>query len=689
MKTQVFQSDEVAVIGFSSILPGAKTPEEFWKICRDEGTQFGEISDARLRHHILHESEETSLKITSHLACEISVETLKELSANSKLPKEKKNRLSLYAEYAAREIFNKLPGLKMGRHQDIVIGCMNPDTLFEFHVAQEVLEKHTEEFKASLGGPEDEAVLDDLIKRTFIEPSKNHPADKDHFFTTSILARIARDHGLTGEQVIVDSACASSLSAIDLAVQRLRLGLSDFSIAGGFESNLGAATYLVFSSVGALAPRVSKPFDPTSEGLVQSEGVVLFGLKRLSDALNDGDHIHGIIRSVAGSADGRAASLFQPNKEGQIRVYEQVHKKNRNLHYLEAHGTGTQVGDQTEAESIRDFFKGQSFPVGSVKSKIGHTKGTAGATGLLKCLHIIRDRVVPPSDTIGSSNLLQEDGQSPFINSGPVELPVDEPIRIGINAFGFGGTNFHLLLEEFKPEATVVQKTERLLHRVGVITEHSMSLENFEREHFLDHDCPFKLPPKSVSGIDKTQLVALLTAWECIRQTGPLWNWIPKKKISVVSACTLALDQVFDIANLMTFESIVRMGESENKHPASVAKLRRFVKEEIEIRYPTINEDAATGILNNVIAGRVSNAFDLHGKSYNIDKDLGSVESAREVIFNELQFDPEQVFLLIGVQEELHENGLRPKRKSVFTELITTESFAFQCELNFAKELQR
>lgn len=681
-------SIDVAIVAQSCVLPSAMSPGDFWKICLEGQSLFKPISNHRLKHYLLYQTNQTELKITSHLASEITAEQLRPALADCKLPKEKRNRLAVYSEIAARQLLQQISPGKRGQTQDIIVGCMNPDTLFELQVAQEREEAHTAELASCLQGEAEQAELNDLVQRSLRDVSQTHTGDKDHFFTTSILARMAKDHQLSGEQLLVDSACASSLAAFDLAVQRLRLGLSDFVVAGGFESNLGQASYMIFSSVGALAPQESHPFCKGSQGLVQSEGAVLFALKRLPDALRDGDTIHAVIKATAGSGDGRSASLFQPNKDGQIRAYSKVYGKNRRLDYLEAHGTGTEVGDQTEAASITEFFHEQRLPVGSVKTLMGHTKGAAGATSVLKALGIIQHRLVPATPPHPAENLFAETADGPYLNFQHIPLSDEQPIRIGVNAFGFGGTNYHILLEEFRtPPASSPQPSPRPSTRVGLLAENRMALEGFQREDFFKYDCPIKLPPKSAAGIDKTQLAGILTAWNAIKSLGPLWKWIPKDRINVVSACSLGLDQVFEIADRLIFEAVVRLGESENPQSPVVKKLRAHVDQVVGPRYAPINEDAATGVLNNVIAGRICNLFDLHGKSYNIDKDTASIAAALEMIHMELQSDPQQVFVLVGVEEELPQGALKPERTHVHAQIFTSETFAFQHELTILKEL--
>lgn len=684
MHQQVLQEDDIAIVATACVLPGVNSPEDFWRACWAAEPLFKPISDERIKQFMFHETNESSLRISSQLCCEISEDFMRELSNDSKLPPQKKSRLALYAERTFSDLLRQLPIANRGRRQDVIVGCMEPDTLFALQMIKTNMRSHYDELLQQLDENE-KPLLDDLYHRALAIPAERFSSDVDHFFTSSILARLAREHGLQGETFLVDSACASSLSSIELASQRLKLGLSDLVVAGGFESNLGEASYLVFSSVGALAKTTSTPFMEGSEGLVQSEGTVLFALKRLADARRDGDTIQAIVRAVGGGSDGRSSSLFQPSRDGQIRVYDKIYGKDRRLDYLEAHGTGTEIGDRTEAASISAFFKGNALPVGSVKAIFGHTKGAAGATGVLKCLQSMQRRLLPPSPA--GNSLFAKDTKGPFVNTTPIPLQSDRPLRMGVNAFGFGGTNYHLSLEEYSPTAHIATSPKTAPVPVGILNTASVSLKDFDKAAVLRSEAPFKLLPNSIVAIDNTQLAALLVSWELIKELGSSWHWIPRKKINVVSACSLVLDQIFEIVDLLAFEAMVRLGEAEGAEPKTVAKLRSYLKNQIVPRYAPLNEDAATGILNNVIAGRVCNAFDLHGKSYNIDKDIGSIRTAMATVYHELQTDPQQLFLVIGVEECMRDKQLFPERTTVSAWAVTSESFARQYELILREEL--
>lgn len=675
-------SNDIAIVATSCLLSGAKNPDEFWDICLNEKSQVRTISDGRLRKFLYCEDADPSTdKIYTKLACEIQGDRFDFLPEKFKADSPSYNRLHSYILNCMEQLKSKTR-FPESRRVDMILGNMNPDTDHELKTVSD----------------EKQIYMNDLLKKFSDKPKKdkdwirecvNYTIDQQtigvnnspwHFFVSHVLNTVKNSYQFKGEFHTVDAACASSIVALEIAAQRLKLGLCDCAIAGGAESNLGNGTYIIFSKVGALAKNHSLPFDRRSEGLVQSEGAVLFVLKRIEDALNDKDQILGVIRSISGNSDGRSASLFQPNVDGQMRVYKNIYPSLRQLDYLEAHGTGTQVGDEVEKTSVSVFFKGHRFPVGSTKALFGHTKGAAGATGILKVLCAMEKKIIPGSKYCEES-LFTESEDSPYINREPIRLSEDRPLRMGVNSFGFGGTNYHVLIEEWQDSSKVLDTKSYAPIPIYVVSEASMDITSFEKKDFLKQDFPFKLPPKSVEAIDKTQLGALLTAWNCIQSIGPIWKTIPKNKINVVSACTLFLEQGFEIMARLTYEIIASHSEKEMPENPFNDELREYVNESIRSQYSPLNEDSATGVLNNVIAGRVCNIFDLHGKSYNIDKDLASIPVCLEAIKNDLIINPDQLYIFIGVNEELSADQLKTQRNGVSARILTTEEFALSYEL--------
>jgi acyl transferase domain-containing protein/NAD(P)H-dependent flavin oxidoreductase YrpB (nitropropane dioxygenase family) len=295
------------------------------------------------------------------------------------------------------------------------------------------------------------------------------------FLLNVTAGRIANRLNLGGANYTVDAACGSSLAAASLAVRELESGVSDVVILGGIDTVQNPFTYLAFSKTQAFSPRGRcRPFDTSADGIVISEGVAAVVLKRLADAERDGDRIYAVIKGVGSSSDGRARGLTAPVVDGQLRALEQAYAKSGvtpdTVGYVEAHGTGTALGDVVEIEALGQLFheagaRPRACTVGSVKSLIGHTKCAAGLAGLINASLALYHKVLPPTIGIETPNPKLDRQAGPFrlcTQAQPwLHADAASPRRAGVSAFGFGGTNFHAVLEAYEgnlapqPAATV------------------------------------------------------------------------------------------------------------------------------------------------------------------------------------------------------------------------------------------
>jgi acyl transferase domain-containing protein/acyl carrier protein len=279
-----------------------------------------------------------------------------------------------------------------------------------------------------------------------------------------IAGRVANLFNFHGPNYVVDAACASAMAAIGAAIEGLEEEDYDAAITGGIDSNMGASTFIKFCKIGALSATGTRPYGDGADGFVMGEGAAVFILKRLADAERDGDRIYAVIRGVGGASDGRGKGITAPNPIGQKlaveRAWEHAGLSPSTVGLLEGHGTSTKVGDVTEVESLNAVFgngtgrPAGSIPLGSVKSNIGHLKGAAGAAGILKTALALRDKVLPPSLGCERTNPNIDFSHTPFfVNTTlrPWEVPAGGVRRAGVSAFGFGGTNFHAVLEEHVP----------------------------------------------------------------------------------------------------------------------------------------------------------------------------------------------------------------------------------------------
>ena len=276
-----------------------------------------------------------------------------------------------------------------------------------------------------------------------------------------IAGRIANRLDLGGVNYTVDAACASSLAALDLACKELAAGTSDLVLCGGADTHNGIHDFEMFASVQALSPSGRcAPFDAAADGIALGEGAACVVLKRLADAERDGDRVYAVVKGVAGSSDGRSLGLTAPRPEGQRRALDRAYAmagiSPAAVGVIEAHGTGTVVGDRAELATLTAMFtEGGAEPascmIGSVKSQIGHTKCAAGLAGLIKMAYALHTGVRPGTVHLHEPNPYWEPEHSPFtFGREPRPWAAEPGARYaGVSAFGFGGTNFHAVLSGY------------------------------------------------------------------------------------------------------------------------------------------------------------------------------------------------------------------------------------------------
>ena len=276
-----------------------------------------------------------------------------------------------------------------------------------------------------------------------------------------VSGRIANIFNLRGPNFITDAACASSFAAVEAAVELLTEHKVDAVLTGGVDRNMGASSFVKFCKIGALSATGTRPFGVGADGFVMGEGAGAFLLKRLEDAERAGDTIYAVIRGVAGSSDGKGKGITAPNPIGQQlavrRAWEAAELDPATATLVEAHGTSTRVGDVVEVESLATTFGSAprgSIGLGSAKSNIGHLKAGAGAAGLLKTALALHHKILPPTLNADPANPNIDFSNSPFylVNEAREWTPRNgSPRRAGVSAYGFGGTNFHLVMEEHVP----------------------------------------------------------------------------------------------------------------------------------------------------------------------------------------------------------------------------------------------
>ena len=309
--------------------------------------------------------------------------------------------------------------------------------------------------------PDDTEKIVEKIKLAYIPWTEN---SFPGMLGNVISGRVANRLDLGGMNCVVDAACASSLSALRMALSELTEHRSDMMITGGVDTDNTIFMYMSFSKTPAFSPQGQiRPFDADADGMLIGEALGMMVLKRLSDAERDGDRIYAVIKGMGTSSDGKYKSIYAPRSSGQAlalrRAYQDAGFAPETVGLIEAHGTGTVAGDPTEFAGLKQVF-GENNPkksyiaLGSVKSQIGHTKSAAGAVSLIKVALGLHHKVLPPTINVTRPNPKLEIEDSPFYLNTKTRpwLTTNQsiPRRAGVSSFGFGGTNFHVVLEEYK-----------------------------------------------------------------------------------------------------------------------------------------------------------------------------------------------------------------------------------------------
>ena len=478
--------EPIAIVGIGAIMPGALNKDEFWSNIKEGKYCITEIPasywDYRLFYSPDHKAEDKlyskiggfipqSFKFNS-LKYRIPPQIAKQMDTVQHLAIETTRMALEDSGYDKKEFDHNRTAVIIGNSMGGMKNEMS-NTRLNRPFLYEIL-KNTPSFK-SLAPADAQKMLDEMdagVREKFT------PINEDSMpgeLANVIPGRVANVFDLHGTNFAVDAACATSLAAIDQAVNGLRMGNFDMAIAGGVDQMMSPSAYIKFCKIGALSETGSYPFDARANGFVMAEGAGMVILKRLSDAVKAGDKIYAVIRAVGASSDGKGKGITAPNPKGQKlaveKAFEQLDYTPEAVGLIEAHGTGTRVGDAVELGALTELFgsyvKPGSIGLGSVKSQIGHAKAAAGIASLIKTSLALYNKVLPPSVNFETPNPIVDWSTCPFrVITKAEEWPGDKIRRANVSAFGFGGTNFHVAMEEMND--SLLKKAEESKQQVTV-----------------------------------------------------------------------------------------------------------------------------------------------------------------------------------------------------------------------------
>ncbi|HQF55201.1 MAG TPA: beta-ketoacyl synthase N-terminal-like domain-containing protein, partial [Fibrobacteria bacterium] len=474
-------SDKIAIVGMGCVFPDAANPDEFWqnilakrvsiaKVSDDpEGSRIFDV-DAHYRPelHGAADKKDKSYTDLSGLVRDFRFDPRKYRIPPTVAEHMDDNQKIALASADQALVGVSLDGIPREKISVFVGSSMIGERHHEFQqrVDFQRFEHHLErhpDFRDAIPSDRRETLLRDLEKRT---SPRGRPVTEDTapgILPNIIAARIASVFDFHGHAYTIDAACASGLAAIICGMQHLVSGESDLVLCGAADMLAGEIGRIYFSGIGALSPDGSYPFDERANGFVIGQGGGIVALKRLSDALRDGDTVHAVVAGYGQTSDGKGKAIAAPNPVWQAKTIERALEMAGfhpdSIELIEAHGTATKVGDASEIEALKTSFaklgatRRGHCAVGSVKSNIGHLKSAAGIAGVIKTIQALRHKTLPPTANCVKVNPKLELDGSPFrivVEPGQWE-PKSHTRRAGVSAFGFGGANYHLVLEEFDP----------------------------------------------------------------------------------------------------------------------------------------------------------------------------------------------------------------------------------------------
>lgn len=463
-----------AIVGMACRLPGADNLDEYWQLLREGRSAIRELPAERLDRELYYDARpglrgktystlggvipERPLDLQT---CPLDPQQLDRWDPCHLILTEVASAACVHAGYDPRDMPLRRAGVYIGHSGGSRLGG---DLIFST-LADETLD-HLRDLPcfAQLPAAIQDATLAETAARIRTARPRRTPSGGPEIEANAAARLVAQTLGLTGPQLVIDAACASSLVALATGALALRAGQIDMALVGGASYNK-VDSLILFSQARSCSATGSRPFDEQADGLISSEGYVALVMKTLERAIADGDTVHAVLRGVGISSDGRGRSLWAPRKQGQVEAIRRAYGPElepRSIQYLETHATSTQVGDATEMEALAECFGPEStdhaIPIGSVKSNIGHTLETAGLASLLKAILAMQHGLVPPTINLEKPSHSIPWGKLPFYVAReltPWPAPADgRPRRAGVNAFGIGGLNVHLLVEQFVPLPT-------------------------------------------------------------------------------------------------------------------------------------------------------------------------------------------------------------------------------------------
>ena len=704
--------DEIAVIGMGCIYPEADTPKKLWENILSKSYAISEMPTDRLNPDLyFNEDRKATDKSYTKIAGVVrdfqfdherygySSDKAARLSRSQKMILEAANRAVADAGYLKEDL--TLDPAYQASTAVIMATCLGNELGNDLHLKYWYPEvrhhlEQIEEFN-TLEEKERSALLaalrDGMANGLDYEPVHGQLLNIE-------AARIAHHMGITGINYVVDAACATSFAALDCAIKELLSGECDMVISGGVNTNLAPESFVGFSKMGALSADGSFPFDARANGFVLGEGAGVVVLKRMKDALRDGDRVYAVIKGVGSSSDGKGKAIAAPNPKGQSLALKRCYENMRapvavsDIGFIEAHGTSTIAGDQAEIETLKNFYHCER-PVGisSIKSQIGHLLGGAGYAGLIKAMLAIQHQTLPPNgrfESLAPAHGLADSSLYIIEDAQDWEMEDDRPRMAAVSSYGFGGINYHCVVAEHTPGYRPLRRRvfadldydfndDRIVFAgMGVVLPESPDVDTFwknltqgrsvlsaipddrfnnsayasepeDSNYYIPqvkagvvndyrfNNVKFRIPPATARSLDRAQLFALDAAQQAIDASALTSQLTHGNRVGVILGTLPGERQVKNILRVRLGLIESIIARLEGIEDGVKQAIRARLAEQIRDRIPENNEDTIPGLLSNIVSGRIANTFGCNGANFVVDASCASATVATRLAVKGLQ----------------------------------------------------
>jgi NAD(P)-dependent dehydrogenase (short-subunit alcohol dehydrogenase family)/3-oxoacyl-(acyl-carrier-protein) synthase len=664
----VADPDALAVVGMGLVVPGANSPDEFWKVLIDGPNLFRMVPDDRWDYRTFfsedHAAEDKTYSASSPFITDFSPEPglTDGLSGDSSGD----DSTALWLRHA---LLQALRGVhrREGDRYNFVVGYTADGSQYleESQVVAGMAHRLAEAMEGADLPADDAAKLRDEIDEA-LRARYARGAEEPIRYLPHNVGRRAMEGVLPEdtELVMVDTACSSSLYTVDIGVKGLLTGRQDIAVCGGSFSLAPRGSVLFSKLNGLSASGILRPLDKDADGVLFSDGAGVVVVKRMQRALEDGDTILGVLRAFGSSSDGKGKAIYAPSSQGQKIAVERAHAEldgEPGVDWIIAHATGTPAGDLAEFTGLRETYTGDHpVYVTSNKSLIGHTGWAAGAVSVIEGILGLQNGTIPPQHQFDEAPAdFGMDTTNLTVPKAPIPWPAkpDAPRRVAISGFGFGGTNAHVVLEEWpSPVKTEpAPPKEPYDGRIAIVGWSACVPELEERDQvaaWLSGEGgapassygdaypmpPFekvKMPPAMIRTIDRCQLMVIECAHQLKEQLGDFWD-SNRARTGVILGHMGATRSSTLYAGRTYLDDVEQTLSAKSTSP-HLPTLLGALREEVRRLVPPSNENSFPGMMPNVVPARIANYFDLNGLNMTVDTGVSSALAAVRVAIGYLR----------------------------------------------------